>query len=326
MVVAADLSAAVDPEAAASSHQQQQAGTADPAVQHAHLQQQGQGIVDSALQDQQQQQQQRLPALPAVEVLPCDWAAALAAAGPPASKREMSSLAGLNPAAALAAPLLPPLLPALARVVLLLHSWLLLGPQHSQQLADAAAAAAAVEPGALSAAAGAGGSTADGNTSSTEHSQLEELLVQLGTVEDPQAVRNSEGSPATGAAATAASSKQASKPNTDSAVNSRRVINMFDSSGCRCLLLSGHGPAGQTELAAAVLQLLGAAAAAAVHSLSLPAMLLAGDGGVSRGLVAAVKEAAARTGRGQLLVLYLPRIEVGGVMLCVYSFTTQHLA
>jgi hypothetical protein len=59
-----------------------------------------------------------------------------------------------------------------------------------------------------------------------------------------------------------------------------------------------------------VLQLLGAASAAAVHSLSLPAMLLAGDGDVSRGMVCTVREAVARTGRGQLLVLYLPRIEV----------------
>lgn len=90
---------------------------------------------------------------------------------------------------------------------------------------------------------------------------------------------------------------------------------MLGSSGCRCLLLSGHGAAGQPELAAAVLQLLGAASAAAVHSLSLPAMLLAGEGDISRGLVAGVKEAVARTGRGQLLVLYLPRIEVGGVVL-----------
>ncbi|WIA11964.1 hypothetical protein OEZ85_012046 [Tetradesmus obliquus] len=41
----------------------------------------------------------------------------------------------------------------------------------------------------------------------------------------------------------------------------------------------------------------------------------AGEGDISRGLVAGVKEAVARTGRGQLLVLYLPRIEVGGVVL-----------
>jgi hypothetical protein len=55
-------------------------------------------------------------------------------------------------------------------------------------------------------------------------------------------------------------------------------------------------------------------------------MLLSGDGDVSRGLVAGVQEAAARTGRGQLLVLYLPRIEVGAAaVMTAVSFAEQRV-
>jgi hypothetical protein len=342
-VAAGDAQAAgpaTEPDATAAAGLPETLDQADAAIRQPEDQQQQQqqqlDVVHADLQGilQQQQQQQRLPVLPYIEVLPCDWAAALAAAGPPASKREMSSLAGLNTAAALPAPLLPLLLPALARVVLLLHRWLLLGQQHSQQLADAAAAAVVLGSGSAaggagsSAAAAVAGSTGStvaagaGTTGSTNYSQLEELLVQLGTVEQVQAVQPGGLSvPHDPTSAAACRSVQANKTGRCAASNGSSS-SMVHVSGCRCLLLSGHGAAGQPELAAAVLQLLGAASAAAVHSLSLPAMLLAGDGDVSRGLVCAVREAVARSGRGQLLVLYLPRIEVGCRVAGCYCSTT----
>jgi hypothetical protein len=337
-VMAGDAPAAgpaTDPDAAAAALSQETKDQAAAAISQPDDQQQQQQLSILQLYQQgnlqQQQQQQRLPVLPSIEVLPCDWAAALAAAGPPASKREMSSLAGLNPAAPLPVPLLPLLLPALARVVLLLHRWLLLGQSHAQQLADAAAAAVMLGSGAAAggarssataAAAGSTGSTAAavaGSTGGTNCSQLEDLLVQLGTVEQLQAVQPgdvsvpSEATSSAAAAEAAANSSRSVQTNNvgRTAASSSTSSSMVHASGCRCLLLSGHGAAGQPEVAAAVLQLLGAASAAAVHSLSLPAMLLAGDGDVSRGLVCAVREAVARTGRGQLLVLYLARIEVG---------------
>jgi hypothetical protein len=328
-VMAGDAQAAgpaAEPDAAAAAGLPGTGDQAAAAIRQPEDQQQQQlAAVQSGLQRtlQQQHQQQRLPVLPSIEVLPCDWASALAAAGPPASKREMISLAGLNPAAALPAPLLPLLLPALARVVLLLHRWLLLGQQHSQQLADAATAAVVVGSGTAAGGAGSSAAAAAGSTGSTDCGQLEELLVQLGTIEQLQAVPP-EGvnipQDLTSAAASEVASSSSSSSRSVQANNAGRTAtfnssssssSMVHASGCRCLLLSGHGAAGQSELAAAVLQLLGAASAAAVHSVSLPAMLLAGDGDVSRGLVCAVREAVARTGRGQLLVLYLPRIEVG---------------
>jgi hypothetical protein len=53
-----------------------------------------------------------------------------------------------------------------------------------------------------------------------------------------------------------------------------------------------------------------AAAGAAVYNLSLPVMLLLGEGSVGPGLVAGVQEALGRTSTAQPLVLYMPRLEV----------------
>eukprot|EP00775_Hariotina_reticulata_P005257 gene5257-5492_t len=68
--------------------------------------------------------------------------------------------------------------------------------------------------------------------------------------------------------------------------------------------------AGQADLAAAVLHLLSSCSEAAVTSLNLPGLLLSGSGNVSVGLAAGMKAALQRGGKGQLLVLHLPRIEV----------------
>jgi hypothetical protein len=81
-------------------------------------------------------------------VLACDWATALSELGPPASKRGTHNLPALSPAAALPAPLLPLLLPALTQVVTALHDWLWLGPLEQQQWQQLAGLGAVVGDGA----------------------------------------------------------------------------------------------------------------------------------------------------------------------------------
>lgn len=267
--------------------------------------------------------------MPDIEVLPCDWLAALEAAGAPASKREMSSLAALNPAEPLPAVLTPLLLPALAQVVLLLHRWLLL---QSDELVAAAAVA----------------SSCSEDQSCVQNSGLEQLLVQYGVMEQmielTVAAEELQGSvkshsltgPDTGSSSkntcaagqgpqdtgnrsiTPAVGMAPHPPFPTAASSAHHGASLCcNHSSCYRLLLSAHGAAGQRELAAAVLKLLGSAAAAAVHTVSLPGLLLRGD--VCKGLVAAVQEAILRTGRGQLLVLYVPRIEVSS-----YSRSYSH--
>lgn len=234
------------------------------------------------------------PALPDIQVLPCDWTAALAAAGPPASKREMNSLAALNLAEKLPAVLTPLLLPALAQVVLLLHRWLLLLACGADELAASAATCI--------------------SSKHREQSclQFEQLLAQFAAVEQLLSPEHVEGGRPTTRAAEAGDSCTAGQPSAalSTHASSAALQLLPGHDACYRLLVSGHGAAGQSELAAAVLKLLGSAAGAAVHTLSLPGMLLLGDGDAAAGLVAGVREALARTGRGQLLVLFLPRIEV----------------
>jgi hypothetical protein len=184
------------------------------------------------LDEQQQQQQARAAAaararasriaaaLSEVDVLPVDWHSALAAMGPPASKRGSANLAALNPAAPLAAPLAPLLLPALAAVVRQLAAWLLLGP------ADAAAWQQVQ-----------GGGASSSNGAAAEQ---EQLLVGWGAVE--AAFNSKSGGDA------AANQPQQPQQWLHSGGSS--------SSSPRCLLLSGHCREGQAEVAAAVLKLL----------------------------------------------------------------------
>jgi hypothetical protein len=49
---------------------------------------------------------------------------------------------------------------------------------------------------------------------------------------------------------------------------------------------------------------------ACVYTLSLPVMLLLGEGSAAAGLVSGVQEALARTSSTQHLVIYTPRLEV----------------
>lgn len=76
------------------------------------------------------------------------------------------------------------------------------------------------------------------------------------------------------------------------------------------LKLHIHTPA-RTEVVACACVSVCSCAGASVHCLSLPSVLLGGDGCLAAGLVAAFREGLGHAGGQQPLVLYLPRIEVG---------------
>jgi SpoVK/Ycf46/Vps4 family AAA+-type ATPase len=210
-----------------------------------------------------------------LQVLPRDWWSALAAAPPPCSKREAAAAVAAESGGALPHRLAPLLLPSLRRALAVLLSSGALG-------GDGPAVATAMS-------AGAGGDAAG----------LENLLCEAPSDNRQTADGTSSGS------------------NAAAAPSGLGALGSFEGSGgagaashvpCH-LLLAGPGAAGQDQAARALLALL-RRGGAAVHSLALPGLLLRGQGEVAAGVAAVVAEAVGQAGRGQALVLYLPRLEM----------------
>lgn len=361
----------------------------------------------------------------------CDWSTALVELGPPASKRSSHNLPALSPAAPLPAALLPALLPALTAVVDAMQGWLLLGLADAAQWQQARVAAQArfvKGPGVAGAAAASVGSSGGfwaGEEAGEGSPAVLELLASWGIVQAPPGSNAATIAAASGAAASGAGGAVMAEQGQAALLQpSPRVLlgsassllgvppgvqrqhRSNSSSTPQCLLLSGHGAVGQSELAAATLKLLDSRAGegfgcgcvlacvpccvgteqlsalfvvpasswsqhtgcasqiasccplsfthslsantralspnsvwavqlphmcwvspasglspplllhthtftgAAVYTLSLPVMLLLGEGAAGAGLVAGVQEALGRSSSTQPLVIFLPRLEV----------------
>jgi hypothetical protein len=208
-----------------------------------------------------------------LEVAPRDWWAALAAAPPPCSKRDVAASLAAEGGAPLPRRLAPLLLPTLARA---LHVLAASGcvPTLTTQLAVAASAvgSGAAQPG------------------DAAISELERLMSEAGAVEQlPDATPCEAGSSAPAGGAAAGPCPRSRVP-------------------CH-LLLDGAPAAGQEPAARALLALL-RRGGAAVHSLALPGLLLRGHGDAVSGLTSVVAQAFGRAGSDQVVVLYAPRIEM----------------
>lgn len=194
-----------------------------------------------------------------------DWSTALAELGPPASKRGSHNLPALSPAAPLPAALLPALLPAMTAVVDAMQGWLLLGPAdavHWQQARAAGQPRFVKGPGvagAAAASAGSSGGLGAGGKAGEGSPAVLELLASWGIVQAPP---GSNAAAAASGAAAAAMAEQGQAVLLGGASSLLEVPpgvqrqHSSSSSTPQCLLLSGHGAVGQSELAAATLKLL----------------------------------------------------------------------
>eukprot|EP00887_Chlorella_sp_A99_P007781 scaffold20.g7781.t1 len=235
--------------------------------------------LDSTVQQHQQQAQQqeqecrqqrwRQQVLDGVRVEPGDWRAALAAAPAPCSRRP--GLAALSAQAA--APLAPQLLPLVAAPLRAL-----LAALHMAGLPLPAGAAAAAR-----AAADAG---SDPASSAFEAALLREGVLAGGEVAPSGASAGPPAADSTGGEAEPPEGGQHYQP-------------------CR-LLLAGEGEQGQEAAAGAALRLL---EGCPTHLLSLPSLLVAGEGDVTAGVVSLATEALRRASPGAPCVLHLPRLE-----------------
>lgn len=228
-----------------------------------------------------------------LEITAEDWAAALAAAPKPSAQRGGRAALG---AAAAARPLpqhvAVALLPALSAS---LHTLRFAGvalpaAAAAAVAAEVAAGSATAQPGAVSAAAPSG------------TQRLVDALVQCGALVPPPCndtiAAQPNGQPSQRAVKAAGSTAP-----------------MLMGSGGMAepvfgLLLGGEGEAGQQAAAGALLRLF---EDSQLHMLSLPAMLVAGNGDVLEGCTTVLREARRCATPGTLTVLYAPRIEAWAV-------------
>lgn len=212
--------------------------------------------------------------LEGVTVEPRDWRAALASAPPPCSCRP--SLSTLSAAAA--TPLQPPLLALLVRplraLLAALHAAGL--PLPSRAATAARAAAAGGDAGAF-----------------------EALLLQQSM---PVAGASSESSKQQGVVLAWPGNEAGGS---DMEAEEQQACALAHHQHCR-LLLAGEGERGQEAAAGALLRLL---EGCPTHVVSLPTLVVAGQGDATAGVVALVHEALRQAGPGRPIVLHLPRFE-----------------